>query len=265
MARARHRPRGGSRRVHRARHRRSVRKSSRPWRENSDRPCRRRHWRVPRPAQSGPRPYRIRLRHPVRPPEWRSGAPRGASRPGASADKPWRFLSRQTQFGRLPPPEGVFSILDDLGKSTEEVNNYSDRMTRRNCHPDRLAEKILREAAASGSSGGQSADRFSSPPAAGAAQNEAGDNQVGGKPDRDAQHRGKQAKREGYGERRQLESQETAGKAEAHEIGDRDRQHHHVVPEEIGRDEERSDRKASGLQRIADLAAPDRDQRDCDG
>src|SRR6516162_7336841 len=161
--------------------------------------------------------------------------------------------------------EGVFSILDDLGKSTEEVNNYSDRMTRRNCHPDRLVEKILREAAASGPGGGQSADRFSSPPAAGAAQNEAGDNQVGGKPDRDAQHREAQAKREGYGERRQLESQETAGKAETDEIGDRDRQHHHVVQEEIGRDQQRSDRKACGLQRIADLAAPDRDQRDCDG
>jgi hypothetical protein len=75
-----------------------------------------------------------------------------------------------------------------------------------------LAEKISREVAASGPAAAK-ADGFSSPPAAGTAQNEAGDDQAGGKPDWDTQHREAQAKREGYGERRQLEPQEAVGEA----------------------------------------------------
>jgi hypothetical protein len=59
--------------VHRARRRRSVRKSDRPWRGNSGRRCRRRHWRGLRPARSAPPPCRLP------PPEWRPAPPPGCA------------------------------------------------------------------------------------------------------------------------------------------------------------------------------------------
>ena len=130
---ARHRRRGGSRRARRARHRRSARRSDPLSTGNSDRRCRRRHWRAPRPARSAPQPCRLRPRHPVRRREWRCAAPQGASRPDASADKPWRCPSRYA-IGRHHSIEHVFIFSgDQSSKSPEEVNNYSGQMTRRKC------------------------------------------------------------------------------------------------------------------------------------
>src|SRR3954454_1399045 len=134
MARELHPPRGGLPTVRRAILRRSARKSARPWRGSSGRRCRPRHWRGPLPGRSALPPCRPRPRRPAPPPGWRYAAPPAALRPDGFADRPWRVF----RPWRALEPRGAyqnahtFNVLSD--KRTyrfEEVDNYSDLMTRR--------------------------------------------------------------------------------------------------------------------------------------
>src|SRR5882757_6716458 len=101
---------------------------------NSGRRCRRQHWRGSRPARFAPRPYLRRRPHPAPPPEWHCAAPRGASRPGGSAGKPWRVFrpwAHPDTDGEPVKNTPVFSVLGEFFSTRfKELNTYSGWLTR---------------------------------------------------------------------------------------------------------------------------------------